>query len=146
MFTYINIFKLIILLFFTFISNCDPYNPSKKSGLKLNSSKANDGFENGGVLPIEFRENSSPDCLGNNEFPKLTWNSYEGSKSYVIIFEDKSNPWVHLNLYNLGSSLNEIPRLKPTGTQPKSVDFSIIGGQVGKNSYSTLTSKTFGGK
>ena len=90
-------------------------------------------FTNGATIPTNFSDNSGDgQCSGNNDFPNLTWSSFNGAKSYVIIVEDTTNPWVHLNLYNISPNITNIPTT--TSGAGRVVNLNSIG-NVAENSW-----------
>ncbi len=88
----------------------------------LTSSQSDGGFNPGGVIPNEFKNNLSTQCTGQNNFPKLTWsNPPAGTMSFVLFVEDQTASFVHLNLYNIASTATGINKLiaVPSGdTEP----------------------------
>ena len=101
----------------------------------LTSSASDGGFNPGSAIANEFKESLSGQCNGSNNFPKLTWSNVpNGTLSFVLIVEDSTNPWVHLNLYNIASNLTSIGKITASSASPRVASFSGIG-SVGTNSW-----------
>ncbi|MGH1468349.1 MAG: YbhB/YbcL family Raf kinase inhibitor-like protein [Bdellovibrionales bacterium] len=104
------------------------------------SVQSND-FVNTGVLPAQFLHALPGQCSGDNDFPHLSWlNAPEGTTSFVIIVEDLSaqqgtgENWVHLNLYNIPSSVTGFEALESVSTGVF-MEVSFPEGAVGDNSW-----------
>jgi Raf kinase inhibitor-like YbhB/YbcL family protein len=90
------------------------------------SSKA---FDNGGNIPSKYT------CDTENVSPPLAWTKGpNNTKTYVLICDDPDAPsktWVHWVLFNIPSSVNELPENLPT-------EKSILSGAIqGKNDFKT---------
>ena len=105
----------------------------------LTSSQTDGGFTPGGNLPLEFKANLGSQCTGNNNFPKLKWEEAPiNTRSFVLIVDDPDGGnWVHLNLYNISATANEIPKI--LGNNNSITSFGNLGGtspSLGINGWS----------
>ena len=116
-------------------NSSNPTSATPAGPFTLTSSASDGGFNNGGAIPVEFKDTFGGQCSGSNNFPKLTWSNVPANtKSFVLIVADSTNPWVHLNLYNISSTRTSINKIEATGAG-KTVSFTGIG-STGTNSWS----------
>jgi len=79
----------------------------KNPGMNVNSN----AFENNGLIPGKYT------CDGDNVSPQIAWSNGPGrTKTYVLICDDPDAPskiWVHWLIYNIPSTVLEIPENTP---------------------------------
>ncbi len=84
---------------------------AQESSLQLRST----AFAEGAVIPAEYT------CTGSDKSPPLKWTGIPtGTGSFALIVEDPDAPrgtFVHWVIYNLGSSLTELPEDIPRSAQ-----------------------------
>jgi Raf kinase inhibitor-like YbhB/YbcL family protein len=77
--------------------------PGNNPGMTVSSN----AFENNTLIPGKYT------CDGENISPQVSWSQGpEGTKSYVLICDDPDAPskvWVHWLIYNIPSTVLEIP-------------------------------------
>ena len=106
----------------------------------LTSSVSSNGFDPGVEIPTEFRDNHDTQCAGSNNFPQISWSNVPaGTQSFVLIMQDQTTPFVHLNLYDIPSTLTSISKITATVSgDAETVDFTGYG-TVGQNSWNGTT-------
>ena len=100
---------------------------NKKTDSFTVTSKA---FDNVGNIPSKYT------CDTENVSPQLAWGKGpNGTKTYVLIWDDPDAPsktWVHWVLFNIPSSVYELPENLPT-------EKSILSGAIqGTNDFKTI--------
>jgi len=84
---------------------------AQESKLQLRSR----AFAKGSVIPSEYT------CTGPDKSPPLTWTGTPaGTRSFALIVDDPDAPrgtFVHWVIYNMGSSVNQLPEDTPRSAQ-----------------------------
>ncbi len=129
----------IILALFIFFCSCQKKNSeivpkeqnTKPEGSKTEMKISSLSFKEGEIIPSVFT------CDGENISPQLSWTgSPVNTKSFALISDDPDAPsgdWVHWVIYNIPSSVSELPKNIPknktlgNGTKQGMNDFRKIG-------------------
>ena len=136
-----KIIVLPVLVFSVLLGSCSESRRGSSSSpiFQLTSSASEEGFDSGEMIPTEFWDNHDTQCMGANNFPKISWTGApDGTNSFVLIMEDQSTTptnFVHLNLYDIPADATSIPRIEATASgDMEAVDFTEYG-NVGANDW-----------
>ena len=133
-----KIIVLPVLVFSVLLGSCLESRRGS-STFQLTSSASEEGFDSGEMIPTEFWDNHDTQCMGENNFPQISWTrAPRNTNSFVLIMEDQSTTptnFVHLNLYDIPADATSIPRIEATASgDMEAVDFTEYG-NVGANDW-----------